>query len=67
MNISGQAAFVESTADIPEAIASPDRLSHGLTRTRDLLHVGGNGRFDYYSASKRLDNIHSLPGLTVLG
>jgi hypothetical protein len=26
--------------------------------------IGGHARFDYYSASKRLDNNHSLPGLT---
>lgn len=26
--------------------------------------LGGHIRFDYYSASKRLDNNHSLPGLT---
>ncbi len=28
------------------------------------LGVGGHARFDYYTASKRLDNNHSLPGLT---
>jgi hypothetical protein len=28
------------------------------------LGIGGHARFDYYSASKRLDNNHSLPGLT---
>ena len=28
------------------------------------LGLGGHARFDYYSASKRLDNNHSLPGLT---
>lgn len=27
--------------------------------------LGGHGRFDYYSASKRLDNNHSLPGFTL--
>jgi len=33
----------------------------------DLLKqaaLGGNARFDYYSASKKLDNNHSLAGLT---
>lgn len=31
----------------------------------DTLGPGGHIRFDYYSASKRLDNNHSLPGLTL--
>ncbi|MGH7209280.1 MAG: hypothetical protein ACREIL_07840 [Nitrospiraceae bacterium] len=28
------------------------------------LGVGGFGRFDFYTSSKRLDGIHNLPGLT---
>ncbi|MGH7230529.1 MAG: hypothetical protein ACREJU_04125, partial [Nitrospiraceae bacterium] len=27
--------------------------------------AGGHARFDYYTASKRLDGNHSLPGLTL--
>lgn len=63
--ISGQPVLVETPIDTPEAVFSNDRSSQGLAQVRELLHVGGHGRFDYYSASKRLDNIHSLPGLTV--
>lgn len=30
----------------------------------DQAGIGGHARFDYYSASKRLDGNHNLPGLT---
>ena len=59
---------------ISESAASPSSfLSVGTAAETDRsvepdwvkeLGLGGHARFDYYSASKRLDNNHSLPGLT---
>ncbi len=63
--ISGQSVLVETHVETPDPIPSNRRFTQGLTQIHDLLYVGGHGRFDYYSASKRLDNLHSLPGLTI--
>lgn len=56
-NASSPSSFL-SVAKAPQTDPSgePDWLKE--------LGLGGHARFDYYSASKRLDNNHSLPGLT---
>ncbi|MEP6887031.1 MAG: DUF1302 family protein [Nitrospirales bacterium] len=64
----------EDPSRISEKASSPSSfLSVGTAPETDRsvepdwvkeLGLGGHARFDYYSASKRLDNNHSLPGLT---
>ncbi|WP_455379346.1 hypothetical protein [Petrachloros mirabilis] len=46
-------------------LAAPEAVSASAWhRWYQAAGIGGHARFDYYSASKKLDNSHSLPGLT---
>ena len=45
-------------------LETPPTWSKRIQTIREKTGIGGHARFDYYSASKRLDNNHSLPGLT---
>lgn len=52
----------------PSPLSLGARIESAASGGREWLQkegIGGHARFDYYSASKRLDNIHSLPGLTL--
>ncbi len=52
-------------ADVgPEPAALNEEAPARLDWVR-TLGLGGFGRFDFYTASKRLDGIHNLPGLTL--
>lgn len=53
----GQSCLADDSKDAPAQIPSGAWL--------DAVGVGGHMRADYYSASKKLDNSHSLPGLTL--
>jgi hypothetical protein len=62
-------------ADVPAAAApdtsraaeleAPSPWRERIQVIREKTGIGGHARFDYYSASKRLDDNHSLPGLTL--
>ena len=47
------------------SVGAPEEREAPLWRQWiDKAGIGGHARFDYYSASKRLDGNHNLPGLT---
>ena len=52
--------------DAPEgdSLETPAPWRQRIQAIRDKTGIGGHARVDYYSASKRLDDNHSLPGLT---
>ncbi len=56
------AADGTSAGELPEPTHPPAPAWQAWLET---VSPGGHIRFDYYSASKRLDNNHSLPGLTI--
>jgi len=65
----------QEPADQSESVSSPSSFFSVKTAAEtdtpawrqgiDKAGIGGHARFDYYTASKRLDGNHSLPGLTL--